>query len=148
MLFEAAGDCPRCNFAPLSITAGKMAQKNSMKMKLMMAALAVVTFMASCGITSNTTIEPKKQFVLGNNEHGSFKVKMKNLSSQPVEVYQAPLGGGSHSGSTVQPGQLVTVKVQRNTALIVNNQSADTVSVYLQVTGDAGLSMGYNNGRQ
>jgi hypothetical protein len=116
-----------------------------MKMKLMMAAIALVTFMASCSLTSNTTIEPKKQFVLGNNEHGSFKVKMKNVSSQQVEVYQAPLGGGRHSGSTVQPGQSVTVKVQRNTALIVNNQSADTVSVYLKVTGDMGLSMGYNN---
>ncbi len=114
-------------------------------MKLMMAALAVVTLMASCSLTSNTTIEPKKQFVLGNNEHGSFKVKMKNVSSQPVEVYQAPLGGGRHSGRTVQPGQSVTVKVQSNTALIVSNQSTDTVSVALKVTGDAGLSMGYNN---
>jgi hypothetical protein len=116
-----------------------------MKMKLMMAAIALVAFMASCSLTSNTTIEPKKQFVLGNNEHGSFKVKMKNVSNQPVEVYQAPLGGGRHSGSIVKPGQSITVKVQSNTALVVDNQSTETVSVALKVTGDTGLSMGYNN---
>jgi hypothetical protein len=117
-------------------------------MKQILTIMAIISVMASCSLTSNTTIEPKKQFVLGNNEHGSFTVKMKNVSNQPVEVYQAPLGGGRHSGSTVQPGRSVTVKVQSNTALIVNNPSADTVSVALKVTGDTGLSMGYNNGRQ
>jgi hypothetical protein len=119
-----------------------------MKIKLMMAAIALVTFMASCSLTSNTTIAPKKQFVLGNNEHGSFKVKLKNVSNQPLEVYQAPLGGGRHSGSMVQPGRSVTVKVQANTALIIDNQSGDTASVNLKVTGDTGLSMGYNNNKQ
>jgi hypothetical protein len=117
-------------------------------MKQLLTMIVIALAMASCSLTSNTTIEPKKQFVLGNNEHGSFKVKMKNVSSQPVEVYQAPLGGGSHSGSTVQPGRSVTVKVQANTALVVNNPSGETVSVALKVTGDTGLSMGYNNNRK
>jgi hypothetical protein len=121
---------------------------NLQTMKKIMAMMGIVVAMASCSLTSNTTIEPKKQFVLGNNEHGSFTVKMKNVSNQVLNFYQAPLGGGKHSGSTIKPGMSVTVNVQANTAFIIDNPSAKTVSVALKLTGDTGLSMGYDSRKQ
>lgn len=83
--------------------------------------------------------------MLGNNEHGSFKVQLKNVSKNDLTVYQAPVGGGKHSSQKVKPNQSVTVKVDSNTALIIENANNDTASVDLKVTGDIGLSMGYKN---
>lgn len=114
-----------------------------MKVKFWMAAIAIVVLSASCALTSNTTINPNDSFVLGNNEHGSFKVKLQNAGTQNLEVYHAPIAGGRHSGQTVKPQQRVTVKVSSNTALVIANASGDNASVNLKVTGDVGLSMGY-----
>jgi hypothetical protein len=114
-------------------------------MKQFIIILSIAFAMTSCGLTSNTTIKPNDSFVLGNNQHGSFKVKLKNMGAQNLEVYHAPVAGGRHSGQTVQPNQRVTIKVSSNTALVIKNATADTTSVNLKVSGDTGLSMGYNN---
>lgn len=118
-------------------------------MKKMIAIMAVMVTLCSCSLfsslTSNTVISPNNSFILGNNEHGSFMVLLKNVSNKGLEVYKAPIDGGRHSSQTVTPGQTVTLSVDRNTALVINNPSADTVSVDLKVTGDTGLSMGYKN---
>ncbi len=114
--------------------------------KLIMACIAFATLTTSCGtLTSNTVIKPNDSFILGNNEHGSFKVKLKNVSTNDLTVYLAPIKGGTHSPQVVKPNQSVSVKVDKNTALIVNNKSNETTSVDLKVVGDTGLSMGYKN---
>ncbi|WP_298221162.1 hypothetical protein [Flavobacterium sp.] len=113
-------------------------------MKNLFTTLLLAILLASCSLTSNTIIKPNDSFVLGNNEHGSFKVKLKNVSKNNIEVYHAPIAGGKHSSQKVKPNESATVKVDRNTALIINNTSKDTASVDLKVTGDIGLSMGYS----
>ena len=107
--------------------------------------LALVVFATSCALTSNTIIKANDSFVLGNNQHGSFKVKLRNVSKEDITVYQAPIGGGTHSPQIVKPYQWAKVSVDKNTALIVANKSVETVSVDLKVVGDLGLSMGYKN---
>ncbi len=114
-------------------------------MKTILTTLALTLLLSSCALTSNTTIKPNDSFVLGNNQHGSFKVKLKNVSKDNLEVYHAPIEGGKHSSQKVKPNEYATVKVDRNTALIISNASKDTASVDLKVTGDTGLSMGYSN---
>ena len=114
-------------------------------MKTILTTFVLATIFTSCSLTSNTIIKPNDSFVLGNNEHGSFKVKLKNVSKNNLEVYHAPIEGGRHSSQKVKPNEFATVKVDRNTALIINNASKDTASVDLKVTGDTGLSMGYAN---
>jgi len=116
-------------------------------MKIAIFAIAtLVAFAAACGsLNSVTTIKPNDSFVLGDNEHGSFKVRVKNISAKAIDVYRAPITGGRHSRQTVQPNQSVTVKVEKNTALVFENASADTANVQLKVTGDIGLSMAYKN---
>lgn len=118
-------------------------------MKKMTVLMVVITTISSCsifpGLTSNTMISPDDSFILGNNQHGSFKVVLKNVSKSELEVYLAPIDGGRHSGQMVKPGQSVKVKVDKNTALVINNASSDTASVDLKVSGDTGLSMGYKH---
>jgi hypothetical protein len=137
---EATGDLNSGNFVS-SFTI----KLNKMK-KLSLALLALTVFAGSCRtLHSNTTIKPKDSFVLGNNEHGSFKVKLTNTSKNDLEVYMAPVVGGSHSRQTVKQNESISVKVEKNTALVVDNKSTDTASVDLKVKGDLGLSMGYKN---
>ncbi|WP_395061153.1 hypothetical protein [Flavobacterium sp.] len=126
-------------------------KKNNNKIfsKSLIALFAILLLATSCGIfgslTSNTTIKPNESFVLGNNEHGNFKVKLKNVSNHDLKIIMAPIAGGTHSPITVSPNETVTVKAERNTALIIENNSNQTASVDLYVTGDIGLSMGYKN---
>ena len=117
------------------------------KMRTTITTLFLLLTLTSCGVfgslTSNTTIKPNDSFVLGNNEHGSFKVKLKNVCNHDLKVFMAPIDGGTHSPVIVKPGETVTVKAERNTALMIENNSDQEASVDLYVTGDTGLSMGY-----
>lgn len=118
-------------------------------MKKLLALLTSVILFTSCGIFSSlhstTTIKPKEKFELGNNEHGSFRVSLKNISDFDLEVYHAPINGGKHSSQIIKPNDSVDIKIDKNTALIINNNSTDTATVSLKVTGDLGLSMGYQH---
>lgn len=107
--------------------------------------LGCAILLASCSITSNTIIKPNDSFVLGNSPHGSFKVRLKNVSKNEVEICKAPISGGRHSSQIVKPNARTIVKVDRNTALVINNASMDTASVGLKITGDTTLSMTYSN---
>ncbi|MFN0082768.1 MAG: hypothetical protein ACKVOM_09650 [Ferruginibacter sp.] len=116
-------------------------------MKNINSIFALVIAISSCSmfrsVTSNTTITPQNSFVLGSNEHGPFSVKLKNLSKNQVVLHRVPNNGGNHSYVTVQPNETVIVKVERNTSLVIENKTEDTASIYLNIKGDTGLSMGY-----
>ena len=118
-------------------------------MKSTCLSFSLMFILTSCSVfnslTSNTIIKANESFLLGNNEHGSFKVKLKNVSRNNLEIYCAPINGGKHSAQIVKPNESLTVKVDSNTALVINNKSTETASVDLKVTGDLGLSMGYKN---
>jgi hypothetical protein len=123
--------------------------KTSFKIKTVSYALVALSlFNASCRrLTSTTYIKANDSFLLGDNAHGQFKVKMRNASPHGIEVYRKPIEGGQHSFVTVEPMQTVNVSVEKNTALVVNNKSNDKATVQLVVTGGSGsnLSMGYKN---
>lgn len=118
-------------------------------MKTLITSFAILVLTTSCGVfaslNSNTSIKPNDSFVLGNNEHGSFKVKLKNVSKNDIDIYEAPISGGTHSRVTVKPNESVVAKVDSNTALYIENKSSDYASVDLKVTGDLRLSMTYKN---
>lgn len=108
--------------------------------------LSALTTLVSCStIHSNTVIKPNDSFILGNNQHGAFKVKLQNTSKNEIEVFHAPINGGKHSSQIVKPNDKVTLKVDPNTAIFIANKSNDTASINLKVTGDLSLSMGYKN---
>ena len=116
-------------------------------MKTIITIYLLAITLTSCSVfgslTSNTIIKPNESFVLGNNEHGSFTVKLKNVSNHDLKIFMAPITGGTYSPIMVKPRETVRIKAEQNTALIIENKSNEDASVDLYVTGDTGLSMGY-----
>ena len=118
-------------------------------MKTIITTIVLALNITSCSVfgslTSNVSIKANESFVLGNNKHGIFKARIKNVSNHPVTIAMHPIEGGSYSPETILPNQSTTVKTERNTALVIENKSEDTASIDLHVNGDTGLSMGYKN---
>jgi hypothetical protein len=96
-------------------------------------------------LTSTTTINGNDAFILGNNKHGQFFVRLNNTSNSEITVRQVPIAGGQHPPLKLRAKQNVLIKVDRNTALRIENPSSATIAVELKVTGSTGLSMGYKN---
>jgi len=69
---------------------------------------------------------------------------VKNISKNDVTVSLVPIDGERYLFKPIKPGETIKVKVERNTALVINNTSNQNVSVELLVNGDLGLSMGYD----
>lgn len=105
--------------------------------------LSLLLLISGCALNSTTYIKPNDRFILGNNPHGKVRVKLSNISTQPIQTQLFPIDGGSHSLSTVNSGKTSRVKIDKNTALHIINNSTDTVIVKLKVRGDLNLSMGY-----
>ena len=103
------------------------------------------TYLPFTALTSTTTIKANDAFILGNNEHGKYSVRLKNISNSEITVWRVPISGGQHTPLQVRANQKSEVKVDRNTALRIENPSLLEVSVELRVTGDTDLSMGYKN---
>lgn len=112
---------------------------------------AMSFFFASCNLLqfqtlhSTTTIKANDAFILGNNKHGKFSVRLKNISNTEITIWQVPIAGGQHSPLKLGAQQKASLKVDRNTALRIENPSSAQIDVELIVTGDIGLSMGYKN---
>jgi hypothetical protein len=124
----------------------------SMKiMKLFALFFAMFFFLAACNflqfqtLHSTTNIKANDAFILGNNEHGKFSIRLKNISNSEITLWQVPIAGGQHSPLKVSAQQKVALKVDHNTALRIENTSSSEIAVELIVTGDIGLSMGYKN---
>jgi hypothetical protein len=109
--------------------------------------LTSLVFFTSCGalssFTSVTTIGANNSFVLGNNPHGFFNAKVKNISGRPLVLYQKTLTDSVHSVTILKPNETLHVYADKNTALIVENQSNRQAQVKLDLGGDTNLSMGY-----
>ena len=146
-ILDAQQHVARCYTALQSIRPPWWLKQNTMNRKMIFTlALAAMGFvLGSCSLRSTTYIKANEQFQLGNNNHGRFRVKLRNTSAQDIEIYRAPITGGRHSGQSVKPGETVGVRVEANTALVIVNPSAQEASVQLTVHGDTGLAMNYRN---
>ena len=72
-------------------------------------------------------------------------MRLKNISNTEITIWQVPIAGGQHSPLKLGSQQKASLKVDRNTALRIENPSSAQIAVELIVTGDIGLSMGYKN---
>lgn len=96
-------------------------------------------------LKSTTFIKANDEFILGNNVHGKFFVRVTNTSNYDVIIWKYPIDGGRHSPITVNPFSTIKINVDKNTAIRIENQSNEEVAIKLKVNGDTGLSMGYKN---
>lgn len=114
--------------------------------KLFLTSVALTLFFTSCrSLTSTTYIKGNDAFVLGNNEHGKYSVKLKNASKSNLVLWKAPIDGGQHSPVIVEPNKTIKLNVGKNTALKIENKTDVQATVELLVKGDTGLAMGYKN---
>jgi hypothetical protein len=114
--------------------------------KLLLTSLAFTLFLTSCrSLTSTTYIKGNDAFILGNNKHGEFSVRLKNVSTSNLELWRTPIDGGQHSPLTIKPNETIKVNVEKNTALRIENKADEQATVELLVKGDTGLSMEYKN---
>jgi hypothetical protein len=116
--------------------------------KVILFAIALITFCESCSLTSVTTIDSKKSFVLGEGNHGSFSAKVVNKGSYPVEVFSIMIGEKMKSLGVLDAGAEGKYNVPSNTQVIFKNLGADKVDVALYVSGDTQLSMGYKDNKR
>jgi uncharacterized protein YxeA len=116
-------------------------------MKRFLIALTALTLTASSCKTvySTTSIDSKKSFVLGDNDHSPFEVTIKNISNDNVELSQMPNGGNKQLIQVLNPSKSATVKVEKNTALYIENKSNNKASVELNLNSNSHLSMGYKD---
>ena len=135
-----------CHLCNVNRNEAIVLKTKTMKKTLFSFLILAVLFTSCRTLTSTTYIKANDSFLLGNNQHKGFSVKLKNASPNDVTVHRAPIAGGQHSNQVVKPSETVTVKVEKNTALVVGNKSNDQATVELLVKGDTrSLSMGYKN---
>ena len=94
-------------------------------------------------IHSNLFIEPGKQFILGGDQRGAFKVAGKNIGTVPVEIRERPKGGGAVGKVTLAPGQSGVLKFAAGSTAVLLNPSAVQANLDLTITGDTKLGMTY-----
>ncbi|HRH34262.1 MAG TPA: hypothetical protein PKY12_04350 [Catalimonadaceae bacterium] len=101
--------------------------------------------LSSCGVLhSVTSIEANKSFVLGQGKHGSYKARVKNVGSQPVEIFIQEMGNPALTSlGILKPGEENFYPVKSNTMVMLKNIGNSTAEMKLDVKGDTGLSMGY-----
>ena len=139
------------NHNPSFCEQAKPIRKNNLLLlsKTIITTIALGLLLTSCSVfsslNSNTSIKPNESFYLGNNAHGKFKVTLKNISNHPVDIYFAPIDGGTYSRQTLQINEVITSKVPKNTAIVIDNKSDQYASVDIKATGDLGLAMDYKN---
>ena len=116
-------------------------------MRKIFVALAVLLFtVSSCKTVYSTTgIEAKKSFVLGDNEHEQFEATVKNISNNEVKLSQMPNNGVKKFIQILEPGKSVSVTIEKNTALYIDNKSDNKVTVELNLKSGPHLSMGYKD---
>ena len=107
-------------------------------------AILLLPLLALAGtIHSNLSIEPGKQFILGGDQRGAFKVAGKNIGTVPVEIRERPKGGGTFGKVTLAPGQSGVLKFAAGSTAVLLNPSAVQANLDLTITGDTKLGMTY-----
>ena len=114
--------------------------------KLLIAFVALTIAVSSCKtVFSTTTIEAKKSFVLGDNEHEAYEVTIKNISKDDVLLSQIPNCGTKQLLQVLNSNKSAAIKIEKNTALYIENKSDKRAIVELDLKSNSSLSMGYKN---
>jgi len=95
----------------------------------------------ACHLHSGLSVPAGEQFVLGDNPHGRFSVRVVNVGAVAVDL-AIQEQGEVVSSSTLAPGERTRAQFSAaQMAVFVNTETQDaTLSV--DVTGAIGLSMG------
>ena len=96
----------------------------------------------SQGITSVTTIEVGKQFVLGGQQRGAFRVSARNTGPVPVSVAERRPDGTLQERGRLEPGARAELAFGAGSAALVRNLGARPAELSVKIKGDASFRMG------
>lgn len=116
--------------------------------RVLVVVLFSFVFFQSCSVfgvlTSQTTIEPGKSFVLGEGEHGSYTASIQNTASSPVEVFiQKYQSEVSTSLGVLNKGDQQEYRVANNNRVSFKNLGKRVAVINIKLRGETNLSMGY-----
>jgi hypothetical protein len=101
-------------------------------------ALPAVADWLSNDLRSDLTIEPGKQFLLGGEQRGAFRVVAKNKGTVAVVVKERLRDGRVVEKATLKPGQRGVLQFAAGSAAVLLNASSTKANLDLTVTGDTG----------
>ena len=109
-------------------------------------------FFQSCSIfgalTSQTTIDPEKSFVLGEGKHGSYTAVIQNTTNTPVEVFiQKYQSEVSTSLGVLNKGDKQEYRVAKDNRVSFKNLGKRVAVINIKLNGDTNLSMGYKENK-
>jgi hypothetical protein len=116
--------------------------------RLLVLLLFSFVFFQSCSIfgvlTSQTTIDPEKSFVLGEGQHGSYTAVIQNTTNIPVEVFiQKYQSEVSTSLGVLYNGDKQEYSVAKDNRVSFKNLGKRVAVINIKLNGDTNLSMGY-----
>jgi hypothetical protein len=112
---------------------------------LLLAALTLSPPPLIAGVTSSTSIEAGKTFVLGGEQRRTLSVDARNDGDVAVEILLAA-NGSERKIARIVPGASTRLKVPAGNAALFRNASSRTATVYLKLgLGANGLSMRYTD---
>jgi hypothetical protein len=115
--------------------------------KVLFVLTILACFSASCGVfgslTSHTIIGANESFVLGEGQHGSYSVRLRNTSRQTLTITQTQSDGTVIKTVSAPHNVWLSLDIAKNTAVRISNTSDRQAAVDLKVQGDTNLSMGY-----
>ncbi len=109
--------------------------------------LSLLILIFGCkSLTSVTTIEANKSFLLGEGKHGSYNATIKNVGSDLIEVFLIDSKKIKNSLGLLKINQSATYQVPENSAVQFKNMSSSKNGVIeIKAHGDTNLTMGYKS---
>lgn len=108
-----------------------------------LAASCLLLLTPSCStIHSTVSVPAGQQFELGDNSHDGFTARLVNTGSVATEVVQRSFGIETRLAE-LAPGESARVSFPADATALLRNRSATPSRVRVKLTGDTGLSMGY-----
>lgn len=101
--------------------------------------ILLATTLAGCSanvVHSALTVQPGRQFELGGNQKGAFRVQARNVGNVPVSLTERRADGRTVALGTFAPGSGQTIRFAAGSAALVGNASTRPAQLKLVVTGD------------
>lgn len=116
-----------------------------MRTLFLIALLSGLALLAGGGpIISLTLIDAGKQFVLGGQQRGAFRVAAHNVGPVPVSVAERRADGAVQERGRLAPGQRAELAFEAGSAALVRNSGEQQARLDFRITGrTSGLGMGY-----
>jgi hypothetical protein len=122
-------------------------------MKIIISSICIIlgligVFQAADNLTSTTNIEPNKSFVLGEGKHGGYNAKLVNKGNAEIEIFTENENEPRKSVSILKANDKTRFYISKNTKVIFKNLGSETAVIGIVLSGDTGLSMGYQDNQK